>query len=714
MTDKLSTEQRSRNMSRIRSKDTRPELEVRRLLHAMGFRFRLHVKELPGRPDIVFPGRRKVIFVHGCFWHRHEGCGNAKLPKTNRAFWVSKLNANRERDQRNLKALEKKGWSCLVVWECEINAPDLPKRLRQFLKTKEKCVQKQDAPNRKKGLRPNPCRADGRRKRGKNVKTTIPIIDIFAGPGGLGEGFSAWDGSQSHRYDVRLSVEKEPFAHSTLELRTFFREFSLADLEVPEDYYDFLRGTISREELFGRHPKQAESARNKAWMAELGAKEVPRAMVNQRIKSALGAKKSFVLVGGPPCQAYSVVGRSRRQGMDGYDPEKDVRQHLYVEYLQVLADHRPAVFVMENVKGLLSAKLSDEAIFSKILADLRNPAEALRRGKRDDGTEAATGYRLFSLVQDKNDQDATQPDFVVRAEEYGIPQARHRIIILGVRDDFPDVNPKHLISKPSRTLEDALKGLPRLRSTLSRSGVDSGESWLAAIKAAKNALGDGRKLNGIQKQVREVLMDKLDHLRLPPSGNGGLFVEHICSRANGRQATWADEQFADHRIGGVCNHEARGHAPADLHRYLYAACYALVEKRSPTLADFPVTLLPNHKNVQSLLEDGSEIWRESSSSIKFADRFRVQPWGRPCTTVTSHIAKDGHYYIHPDPTQCRSLTVREAARIQTFPDNYFFCGPRTAQYQQVGNAVPPLLAKQIAEIVYDILVQADLISERRK
>jgi len=134
MVDTLTVAERSRIMGRVRSKDTKPEMLVRRLTHGLGYRYRLHDKKLPGCPDLVFRVRRKVIFVHGCFWHRHRNCALARLPKSRRDFWTPKLNANRKRDERNLRELMNAGWSALVIWECEIADTDaLARRIRDFL-----------------------------------------------------------------------------------------------------------------------------------------------------------------------------------------------------------------------------------------------------------------------------------------------------------------------------------------------------------------------------------------------------------------------------------------------------------------------------------------------------------------------------------------------------------------------------------------------------
>lgn len=169
---------------------------------------------------------------------------------------------------------------------------------------------------------------------------------------------------------------------------------------------------------------------------------------------------------------------------------------------------------------------------------------------------------------------------------------------------------------------------------------------------------------------------------------GGHFLSTYTPSENLYRAEW----YLDKNLIGICNHEARTHISDDLRRYFFAAVFAKIHKRSPNLNDFPKELLPKHKNIKKKVDE-----------TIFNDRFRVQVEGRPSTTVVSHISKDGHYYIHYDPLQCRSLTVREAARLQTFPDNYFFEGTRTQQYHQVGNAVPPLLAKEIAGIVYNAL-----------
>ena len=134
MVDTLSSSERSERMSRVRSKDSKAEMVVRRLAHGMGYRYRLHKRKLPGKPDLVFAARRKVIFVHGCLWHRHPECSLARLPKSRRDFWVPKLEANRERDIKNQVALKCLGWKVLVVWECETrDMLTLKARLKRFL-----------------------------------------------------------------------------------------------------------------------------------------------------------------------------------------------------------------------------------------------------------------------------------------------------------------------------------------------------------------------------------------------------------------------------------------------------------------------------------------------------------------------------------------------------------------------------------------------------
>ncbi len=505
----------------------------------------------------------------------------------------------------------------------------------------------------------------------------VAVIDLFAGPGGLGEGFSASDAGAGYR--LALSIEKDPAAHNTLKLRAFFRQFPKG--EVPADYYELLRGGLTIDELYRKHQRQARRAAEEAWCQELGPESA--ASIRDRIALTLGRNDRWLLIGGPPCQAYSLAGRSRNKGKEEYDPATDRRQTLYVEYLQILADHAPPVFVMENVKGMLSATLESELLFARIRGDLEDPARALAREKRLTG-DRKPRYRIYSLAGVDDLFGSRSADFVLRAERYGVPQARHRVIIVGVREDVgkdPDIL---RFARRQVTVETVLAGLPRVRSGLSR-GDDSHDSWLAAIRGAKNTpwfkwLGT-HGLRDVQKRVRQTI----EGLSRPRKARGGEFVEADVSIGEHR------EWYLDNRIGGCINHRARGHMIEDLHRYLFAACFAQERDSSPGLGRFPPSLLPDHANVDRAL-DGN----------LFTDRFRVQVATRPSTTITSHIHKDGHYYIHYDPTQCRSLTVREAARLQTFPDNYLFVGGRTAQYLQVGNAVPPLLARQIADLIAHI------------
>ncbi|MBI4548476.1 MAG: DNA cytosine methyltransferase [Ignavibacteriae bacterium] len=508
---------------------------------------------------------------------------------------------------------------------------------------------------------------------------TIPVADIFAGPGGLGEGFASLTEHKKRLFNIALSIEKDIFAHQTLLLRSFFRQFESS--EVPREYYFFLRGKITLEQLFVAFPKQAAKTKKEVWLAELG-KELPE-NVDRMIRRAISRSNKWVLIGGPPCQAYSLVGRSRRGGID----PKDSRVYLYREYYRILAVHNPPVFIMENVKGLLSAEIRERKIIEQILADLSDPVAAYRKLNGNGmGKLSCPGYKIYSLVT-PGDRELdgtlafTPDDFVIRAEDFGIPQSRHRLILLGIRTDI-DILPS-LLTKKKEQVKAArvLKGLPRLRGGLSEE-IDSAEQWRKALAALlSNGLlhgSDGRVAAEVKRIIR--------NLRSPECDRGSEFVTRKPS------VSYSKRWYLDPSIEGTCNHSSRSHMTSDLFRYVFAACYAKVNGVSPKLSDFPSQLLPDHRSVE-----------KDVSESNFADRFRVQLWNEPARTITSHISKDGHYYIHPDPSQCRSLTVREAARLQTFPDNYYFCGPRTSQYVQVGNAVPPLLALQIARIVSEIL-----------
>lgn len=517
----------------------------------------------------------------------------------------------------------------------------------------------------------------------------VKVIDIFAGPGGLSEGFAALtDKSGNSIFDIVLSIEKDEQAYETLRLRTLFRLFTK---HISIAYYRLLRGEINLAQLYGAFPAELALATNRCWHATLGPGGEPAETVHHKIKKAIGNQTSWVLIGGPPCQAYSIAGRSRNQGNPDYNPINDVRQRLYVEYLQILAEHRPAIFILENVKGLLSATIENESIFHHIIEDLHNPSAAIIREGRSKKYLTTVKYNIHSLTEDSLFGNDLLKSFVIQSEKYGIPQARHRVILLGVRDDIGNINPGKLTPQKMVSVSSVLNGLPPLRSGLSSTRIDSAKIWKECLQSqvdSRWANSGTQKVGG--ERLRSLIHQKLKNIVSPVADRGSEFLPLDVSIEY--KADW----FCDNQIGGICNHSSRAHMRTDLFRYFYAACFAIHFNKSPSLKDFPTDLLPNHESIDKALENSSY----------FSDRFRVQIASRPSTTIVSHISKDGHYYIHPDPLQCRSLTVREAARLQTFPDNYLFCGNRTAQYTQVGNAVPPLLAFQISRIVSQLIETA--------
>ena len=481
----------------------------------------------------------------------------------------------------------------------------------------------------------------------------------------MGEGFS------QAGFDIRLSIECDRGAHQTLQFRSFCRE--LVKMERGLGLLSkFFESGSQIEGFYKEHPSLAEQAQNEAWLARLGT--TPNSEVDERIRLGLRGAKKWVLIGGPPCQAYSLVGRARMRGSDP-DFEDDHRHFLYKEYLRIVEEHRPTVFVMENVKGILSANVKETAIFAQILSDLREPTRALKRRCHPQG-EVEYELHSISVSADTLGAGFAPKQFLVRAEDFGIPQRRHRIFIVGIRRGA-GIGMNYLKSSESATsVGDVISDLPKLRSGFSRK---SSGNWIASMEGM-SIQPWFRLLAKSKPEMFQMLNFELRQLETVQ--NNGCNITRLARRSKPRGLA---EWYGKLDLPFVLNHECRNHMAGDLQRYFYAACYSKVYHKSPKISDFPRQLWPAHANVQNV-----------EKKVIFDDRFRVQCEDGASTTVVSHISKDGHYYIHPDPRQCRSLTVREAARLQTFPDDYFFTGPRTAQFHQVGNAVPPYLAFQIA------------------
>lgn len=458
----------------------------------------------------------------------------------------------------------------------------------------------------------------------------------------------------------------------------------MKDSPALSDYYDFCNGRSSKP--------WSDSSKVEWWEAgeeakciTLGTKEGDIELDNI-LDEKLDKSRPWVLIGGPPCQAYSMAGRSRNKSKVNYTPEGDHRHFLYREYLRIIQERQPTVFVMENVKGILSSKIDGEKIFQKILQDLSDPDRALGV------VGAGKKYRICSFVSEsevglEGIQEIDPREYIIRAEKYGIPQARHRVILLGIAEDCEGNIPafSRLVESSSCvTVADVIDNLPKIRSRLSKQ-PDSDQAWHAVVLGELDGL-----IENATGKVSENLFAELNAVRRSLSSVSlGVGALRYPSRTNSEKSLLHD-WFHDDELKVWLNHDARGHMAPDLRRYIFASSFAKSKGYSPKgHLDFNLpNLAPAHKN-----------WE----SGKFSDRFRVQCASAPSTTITSHISKDGHYFIHHDPVQCRSLSAREAARLQTFPDNYFFQGNRSQQYHQVGNAVPPLLAYKIASVVSEIL-----------
>jgi DNA (cytosine-5)-methyltransferase 1 len=405
----------------------------------------------------------------------------------------------------------------------------------------------------------------------------LTYIELFAGAGGLAEGF------MRAGFTPIAHIEMDKYAALTTKTRLTYHYLKKENRLFV--YHAYLKGQMSRDELYSYLPENYASM-----VINEEIKEENIAILFNKIEENLmrsGLEKIKVIAGGPPCQAYSLVGRAR----DPYNMENDPRNYLYKLYAKFLQKFKPELFVFENVPGLLSA------------------------GKG----------RLWKDVKKHFEDSGYVVDYkILNAYDSGVLQSRKRIIAIGCRKEldfhYPEFKKNEEIA--NYKVMDILVDLPPLLP---------GEKIIYGNYASEPA-------SYLRKYE---LRSKEDFLTL-----------HITRKINERD------------------------------REIYRLTIEMWEKHKRRL----------------MYTDVPEKYRTHSNQKSFLDRFKVVAGNLPCShTVVAHLAKDGHYYIHPDINQLRSISVREAARLQSFPDNYYFEGPMTAKFRQIGNAVPPLMAEKIAE-----------------
>lgn len=417
----------------------------------------------------------------------------------------------------------------------------------------------------------------------------LNFIDLFAGAGGLSEGF------EQAGYTPIAHVEIDAAASFSLKTRSAYNYLKKHGKE--SIYHDYLKDQIKRNDLYSFIPDEVlNSIINKPIGSEFNSQ------IHNQIERQLEGREVDFIIGGPPCQAYSLVGRARSaNNMKG-----DARNFLYVQYAEYLQKYKPKMFVFENVLGLRSA---------------------------GDGVYLEHMRKLFA----KKGYSFTE--FLVNASDFGVLQNRRRIIIVGWVNDFLPNIPN--LSKPkneiSGTVRDIFDDLPKIKDG------DKMDKWRTYEKPKSDYLEQSGIRNGME-----------------------ILTQHI----------------------------TRPHNDQDKEIYKIA-----VDRWS------------NGKKERLNYNDLPDRLKTHNNQHSFLDRFKVVGKEESCSqTIVAHIAKDGHYYIHPEIGQNRSISVREAARLQSFPDNFYFEGfregaNRTAAFKQIGNAVPPLMAKVIAEKIKEILCQ---------